>query len=201
MQAGQSLLVPPIVRPAAGWKNPRSARPRRATTSPSCSMATWSSSADATVRPGMRGMRRTRCARPVGPRTRRSVEPSSAGSATGTGRSGSTAAICATAATSISTTPRSSAALETFRTRSPPVASVRRKFWSRSLTSARAGGLRCRRASRATSSASVVVRAGGAAARTSAVVIGAIVLFARDAGACAIIGNRHPRPACFRLGT
>ena len=32
-------------------------------------------------------------------------------------------------------------------------------------------------------------------------VIGAIVLFAGDAGACGIIGNRHPRPASFRLGS
>jgi hypothetical protein len=63
------------------------------------------------------------------------VDPSSAGRATGTGRAGSTETIRSTAATSISTTPRSSAAFETFRTQPAPDASVSRKFWSRSLTS------------------------------------------------------------------
>ncbi len=162
-----------IVRPAAGWKNPRSARPMRPTTSPTCSMAAGSSSAGAAARPGRSGSRRTRC---VAPSTTAvtTVDPSSAGRATGTGRAGSTDLIRSTAATSISTTPRSSAAFETFSTQAAPDASVRRKFWSRSLTSGSAVASRPYR-SRATSSAWRALRAGGGASRTSAVVIAPIV--------------------------
>jgi hypothetical protein len=61
--------------------------------------------------------------------------PSSAARATGTGSPGSTAAIRSTAATSISTTPGSSAALETLRTHCEPSSAAMAKFWSRSLTS------------------------------------------------------------------
>ncbi len=81
-----------IVRPADGWKNPRSARPMRPTTSPMCVRASGSSSVGAAERPGRSGSRRTRCAAPSTTAVV-TVDPSSAGRATGTGRPGSTDAI------------------------------------------------------------------------------------------------------------
>ena len=122
-----------IVRPAAGWKRPRSARPIRATTSPRCAIASASRSAGSAVRPGRSGRSRTRCEAP--PTSAVTIgDPSSAARATGTGRAGSISAMRSTAATSISTTSGSSTAFETLRTHPAPDASVRRKLRSRSLT-------------------------------------------------------------------
>ena len=157
-----------IRRPAAVWKKPRSATPMRATTSPMRATASASSSVAGALRPGNSGRSRTRWVVP-------SIsalaidEPSTVGRATGTGRAGSSIAMRSTAATSISTTPRSSAAFETFRTQEPPSASVSRKFWSRSLTMAAAAASRPK-CVRATSAAWSRLSAGGAASRTSVVI-------------------------------
>ena len=189
-----------IRRPAAVWKKPRSATPMRATTSPMRAIASASSSVAGALRPGNSGRSRTRWVVP--PMSTLAIgEPSSVGRATGTGRAGSSSAMRSTAATSISITPRSSAAFETFRTQEPPSASVSRKFWSRSLTMAVAAASRPK-CVRATSAAWSRLSAGGAASRTS-VVIGAdrtawLRRGRRPPGAgkrwaCDRIGNRHPR--------
>ena len=123
-----------------------------------------SSSSGRALRPGRSGMSRTRCVAPA-TATRAIGAPSRAGRATGTGRPGSTAAIRSTAATSISTTPGSSAAFETLSTHCEPSSAEMAKFWSRSLTSARAVPI-TPNVVPATSRASSRVRAGGSAART-----------------------------------
>src|SRR3990170_3981052 len=136
--AGMCLRSHQMVRPAAGWKKPRSDRPRRATVTPIPSIDRSPSSVESTFRPGSAGSRRTRCVAPSVPLTRPIGPPSRVGSATATGSDGSMRATCSTAATSISITAGSSPAFETLSTQPGAaglVASVMRKFWSRSLTS------------------------------------------------------------------
>ena len=199
-RSGRCCWSHQIRRPAAEWKKPRSAIADARHDLPDLRDRLRIQLGCGTLRPGNSGRSRTRWVVPsmsalaIG-------EPSRVGRATGTGRAGSSCAIRSTAATSISTTPRSSAAFETFRTQAPPSASVSRKFWSRSLTMAVAAASTPKRV-RAMSAAWSRLSAGGAASRTSDV-IGAdrsawLRGFVEAAGAgqrwaCDRIGNRHPR--------
>ncbi len=171
-RSGRCFWSHSMARPAAGWKKPRSAIPIRAVTCPMPRTAVRSSSSGAAVRPGRKGSSRTRCCDAPSARlpTR---SPPRVGRARGTGRSGSIRATCSAAATSISTTPGSSAAFETFSTQREPSASSTRKFWSRSLTSGRALTESTPNRDRATAAARSASRVGGSACRTPAVFIGA----------------------------
>ncbi len=169
-RSGSRCWSQAITRPAAGWKKARSACATRAATTPISRTCSADTSFGVALRPGRRGRSRTRCSASR-TETAPMLAPPRVGRATGTGSPGSTAAMCSTAATSISTTPRASAPFETFSTQLRPSVPTISKFWSRSLTSARAdpstpNSLRAIRA------ASASLSCGGSAFRTSGWVIG-----------------------------